>query len=531
MKMRAIIVEDEPKVRKGLAELVNWGQYGLELAGTAANGLEGLELFLQCEPHLVVADIRMPVMDGLAMTEAIMERKPDTKVLIISGHDEFQYAQRCIALGVTNYLLKPIGKKQFHAELEQVVRSWREDRLKGRQIHLLEEKLKSHLPVLYNTFLDDWLSGNAPLSEEALQETFAFLGVAYDFDNSAALALFELDISEAGNYSISDRKLLEFAMHNIVSELAEQIGIVYQRGDGQTVVIYQSVSSDLVEDVMLWADRARVKVSAILNVSVTAGIGPEAVHIRQLPRIFQEARRLLRLKLTFGTDLILHERMVHADSEEAAAVLYESEQTLLAHAVEMNNIADIERSIKGLFDKWKSQKPLAYPDEVSFQFIGLFTGLTHRLGKTIRAFLDKENMKKWREPELFRSMDEMQEWWLERFIDLSRAYEGYRSDRKTKIVQQAKEYIDRHIYDQVTREAAADHVYVNASYLSRLFRDVTGESFSDFVMRKKMERAIHLLQIERVMVYEVADRLGYKDPSYFARVFKKYTGKSPSEYQ
>lgn len=122
-------------------------------------------------------------------------------------------------------------------------------------------------------------------------------------------------------------------------------------------------------------------------------------------------------------------------------------------------------------------------------------------------------------------------WWRQLYIELSKSYEGFRTDRKTKIIQQVMDYVDEHIYENITREDAAQHVYINSSYLSRMFKKVTGESFSDFVIRKKMEKAIHLLQVERVMVYEVADRLGYKDPSYFARVFKKYTGKSPSDFQ
>ncbi|MFC3341201.1 response regulator [Paenibacillus abyssi] len=528
--MKVIIVEDEPRVRKGLSETIDWALFGLELAGTASNGVEGLELFKEQKPELVVADIRMPVMDGLAMTEAILEQKPDTRIMIISGHDEFEYAQRCIALGVTNYLLKPIGKKQFHSELEKITGDWRQHKEQREQSLELEHKLKSNLPVLRDAFLEEWLGGVSPKSEAMLRESFSFLHIPFDFDDVAGVAVFELDIPEGGGHSHADRRLLEFAINNMIGELLEDNGLSYQRGNGQTVVLYQSVSMDTPDDLILWVERVKAKLGAVLRVSVTVGLGSRAVYVQELPQLFQEALRILRLKLSFGTDLILHEGMLRPVQDQLA-VLRETDEALLVHAVEMNDEAQISIVMNGLFLEWASKEELSYPDEISYQFIGLFTKLTHRLGKSIHAYLKHDQLVKWRHPEQFRSKEDIKLWWTARFIELGRSYAGYRLDRRTKVIQQVMEYIDDHIFENITREDAARHVYINSSYLSRLFKEVTGEAFSDIVLRKKMEKAMHLLQVERVMVYEVADMLGYRDPSYFARVFKKYTGKSPSGFQ
>jgi two-component system response regulator YesN len=125
----------------------------------------------------------------------------------------------------------------------------------------------------------------------------------------------------------------------------------------------------------------------------------------------------------------------------------------------------------------------------------------------------------------------MRLWWVARFERLSASYEGFRSDRKAKLVQSIEDYVEDNITENVTREQAARHVHINVSYLSRIFKEATGESFSDYVLRRKIEKAIRLLKEDDAMVYEVTDMLGYKDPSYFARIFKKYTGKSPSDFQ
>ncbi|ALS26569.1 two-component system response regulator [Paenibacillus sp. 32O-W] len=528
MNMKVIIVEDEPRVRKGLAETIDWPSFGMELVGTAANGLEGLELFRLHKPGLVVADIRMPVMDGLAMTEAILEIQPETKVIIISGHDEFQYAQKGISLGVTNYLLKPIGKARFQAELEKIRSELQKDLRQQAEMIDFELKMKSHLPILRNAFLEEWLTGEELKDEDVLKDSFSFLDIPFDFDREAAVAVFEVDWQEG--MSNGDGRLLAFALHNIIEELIADRGISFHRGNGQTVVIYQPLAADLAEDLSIWAERTRVKIGALLKISLTAAVSAEAVKAAELPRIFNETLGILRLKLSLGTDTILHKSLVHP-VQNPLALLNPSDEALLVQLVEMSDEAEIRRMIEALFRQWKEKKMLAYPDELSFRFAGVFTALAHRLGKSVRSFLNDEQMERWRHPERFRSPDELKGWWQQRFVELSKSYEGFRTDRKTKIVQQVMDYVDEHIYENITREDAARHVYINSSYLSRMFKKVTGESFSDFVIRKKMERAIHLLQVERVMVYEVADRLGYKDPSYFARVFKKYTGKSPSDFQ
>lgn len=528
-RMKVIIVEDEPRVRKGLSESIDWETHDMELVGTAANGLEGLELFQEKLPDLVIADIRMPIMNGLAMTESILEIQSDTRIMIISGHDEFEYAQKCVALGVTDYLLKPIGKKQFLQEVSKIVQAWRNDFDQKQQTLRFKQEMNNHLPLLRNAFLEEWLNGTGWRSEEQLKEHFSFLHIAVDFDLPVAVAIFEPDFADSDAYSHDDRKLFEFSLHNMLEELLQEMGIAYLRGNGQTVVIYQSLSDHPEKDLFIWANRAKGSISAFLPVSVSAGISSRSAEVAGLPRLFQESLRVLRLKMIAGADNILHEGMIQP-AQSQPVIFHEADAALLLHGVELHDLTEIRSVLHKCFARWR-ESHVPYPEEIFYQLAGLFSGMCHRLGQSVYAFIDEEQQSLWKSPEHFSSLQEMEEWWLHRFTALSRQFEGLHKDRKTQLVEEVMNYVQHNIYEPLTREQAAQHVFINSSYLSRIFREVTGEAFSDFVLRKKMEQAIHLLQQEREMVYEVADKLGYKDPSYFARVFKKYTGKSPSEFQ
>jgi two-component system response regulator YesN len=530
MLMKAIIVEDEPRVRKGLSETVDWETIGFELAGTAANGKEGLELFGRTDPDLIICDIRMPVMDGLAMAEAVLERKPGVRIVILSGYDEFEYAQRCLYLGVKSYLLKPVGKAQLEEELLKLRGEWLKDREEHSVAAAFMDKLRMHLPVLRTAFLEDWLNGPERIARGLLQENFAFLDIPFNLDWKTSVAVFELDAEEV-DYSPNDIRLLQFGMHNIAEELLGGRGIVYERGNGQTVALYQTGRPADAERFMTWVEQAKREIARYLKVTVTVGIGAADAEAEDAPQQFKAALHALRLKWTVGPGVILHEGLVLPRSDRGI-YLHETDRELVIHCVETGERKRLEELLLRYFHPDPaSGLPRRNVREIAFQFAGLYASLVQRLGKTLDEMLSEEEMKRFREPERFRHAEDARIWWTARFDALCSCYEGFRTDRKAKLVQSIEAFVEERIMENISREEAARHVHINVSYLSRIFKEATGQSFSDYVLRKKIEKAIHLLKDDDAMVYEVADRLGYKDPSYFARIFKKYTGKTPSDFQ
>lgn len=117
---RIILVDDEEEVRKGIIRKIDWNHLGFEVVGDAENGAEALEKIEQLEPEVVMTDIRMPFMDGLALTERIRQKYPSMKVLIFSGFDDFEYAQQAIKLNVTEYILKPVNVEELSEILTRV---------------------------------------------------------------------------------------------------------------------------------------------------------------------------------------------------------------------------------------------------------------------------------------------------------------------------------------------------------------------------------------------------------------------------
>ena len=145
---RIILVDDEEEVRKGIIRKIDWNHLGFEVVGDAENGAEALEKIEQLEPEVVMTDIRMPFMDGLALTERIRQKYPSMKVLIFSGFDDFEYAQQAIKLNVTEYILKPVNVEELSEILTRVRKNLDEEISQRRDAALLRESYQKSLPIL-----------------------------------------------------------------------------------------------------------------------------------------------------------------------------------------------------------------------------------------------------------------------------------------------------------------------------------------------------------------------------------------------
>lgn len=140
---KAVLIEDEDLLREGLVHAIPWGELGFELAGTAEDGLAGLELVERTEPHVVLTDIHMTRMDGLTMAEKIREKYPQMFLVFISGYDEFEYARRALKLGAEEYILKPVRLEQVEEALRRIEKQLKERREREteyRELKKLEEQ-------------------------------------------------------------------------------------------------------------------------------------------------------------------------------------------------------------------------------------------------------------------------------------------------------------------------------------------------------------------------------------------------------
>lgn len=214
---KVLIADDEPKIRKGLKNLIDWSGLDMEVVAEAEDGEIAYEMAKETKPDILLVDICMPFLNGLQLIEKLNEMLTESKIIIITGHDEFAYAQQALKLKVFDYILKPVSKEQLYSLVSKAKEELALFRQENKYIAWAKQQLNKNMPFLKERFLNDFINGH--LTELEVEEQLKFFGIVFEdkFGMIVIKAVERISISES--LKEWDRKLLLFAVQNIVEEL------------------------------------------------------------------------------------------------------------------------------------------------------------------------------------------------------------------------------------------------------------------------------------------------------------------------
>ena len=234
---KLLIADDEQRIRRGLRNSLDWNELNIEVVGEAEDGEIALEQIRKLNPDLMFLDICMPFLNGLELIEKLNEIGPDCIIVIITGHDEFEYMHEALKLKVFDYLLKPVQKDQLRATVNKAIQEI--IKKKERKIYLdwTSRQVGENFDVLQQTFLKNWFQGNFTY-EEVLNELSFF-----KFKLSDNVGIIIIKVIERLNCQVYskdwDRKLLNYALINVALELMKKFKpeITYIDEDNNIVII------------------------------------------------------------------------------------------------------------------------------------------------------------------------------------------------------------------------------------------------------------------------------------------------------
>lgn len=211
-----LIADDEPKIRRGLADAFDWNGLGIKIAGFAGNGAETLQKVAELHPDICLVDINMPILNGLDLIEKLREKDSETVCIVITGYDEFDYAQRAVRLGVFDYVLKPVVDDILRSTIERSVTFITEREKHKGQLVFAQQMLIRNMPVLRERFLNDLISG--VLTQQEIAEQLTFHKIVFPNKMGFAMLKIEDDIISQSKAVEWDRQLLRFAVRNVFEE-------------------------------------------------------------------------------------------------------------------------------------------------------------------------------------------------------------------------------------------------------------------------------------------------------------------------
>lgn len=533
-----MLVDDEYTVRKYVIDRIDWKQYDFEIVCEAENGNEAYELFEQYLPDVVITDIKMPFMNGLELAEKILEKYPYTKIIILTGFDEFEYAKKSIELHVMNYVLKPISAKSLIQILEEVKVKLDEEIINKRNSERLKDYYNKSYPLLRDKFLEDFVKGE--YIEDEVEEWLLYYNIPLKGD-FYLVAVIQIDHFYRDRQTINtkDTEFKKLVLLEIVEEVnqKENLGIYFLSNNQIVIICYGEAGSEseFVQGVTRKLEMVRQGIEKYQTFTITIGVGHVCRSLSKIPVSRKSALNAHDYKMILGNNQI-----IYIDDVEP------KQGTNQDLNLEFNDI--VERKVTRMLKSGAIKEFNDYLDEV-FNHIALNKNKTNEnqlylfelitqiitTSKELKLDLTKiENA----ELNLFELMKENQELdYIKSTILLLANYVMETGTRTrllstAKLVTLAKEYVKKEYKDwELNVQKVSEYLNYSPNYFSTVFKKETGCSFMNYLMDVRLEAAKELLLTTELKSLEIALEVGFSSSNYFAYCFKKRLNISPTLYR
>ena len=532
--IRILIVDDEPVIRKGIRTSIDWESRGFTIVGEADNGREGLAKALECRPHIVISDIRMPVMDGLQLAQELRLKLPDTRMVLLSGYDDFEYARTAIRVGVSEYLLKPVGGTELIGLMEKLKSSIVSDQEKVEAIASDSRMLHSNLPILQSRLLMELLKGGPALAETSLRSRAQKMRIDLSGPEFLAMVIGIDDLFQQNGYPTDrDRELLKYSIINVAGEVLGAVCpacVGYGENDQLVALLCTSPGCRARAVTACW--KLLDAVRKYLGVTVTVGMGRPYSVLTDAARSYREAQEAIRAKVIKGKDTIIFPDEV-AKSREIHPVIFSfEEEREILNCLSTMDENRLDPTINRLFDNMVRSH--ATYETVKALCVKLFYIVFQHLDS---MGIDNEKVigrscRPYEEIEKYETIGDIKAWVKTILHTIIQGIEKKRDGKYRGIVRYALEYIRNHYSEDMNIADVARAVFVTPNYLSRVFKEEVGENYTDWLNRYRIDQAKILLRTDReAKAYEIAEKVGFNNYKYFIMVFKKYTSATPKEYR
>ena len=526
--IKVFLVEDERIVREGLRDMIPWEQYGFVFAGEAPDGEVALPMIRRIHPDILITDIKMPFMDGLSLSRLVNRELPDTRIIILSGYDDFEYAQQAIELQVDQYLLKPISKANAIKALEQTRKRIEEERDQKDYLQRFTQEARRYEDYSRRAFFEKLVSG--ALSVQEIYEQAEKLEIELDAECYNIL-LFSIHApgSVTGYSEVLSR--------------TEEVLIQYFIRMPDLLLFRSSLLSHAVlikgreEDVRTLT---RQCVDAITKhcegaeypVDWHVAVGTPVARLSGLHRCYADAshalafRHLLPRQHVLTTDLLRQNR--NAGESYSAADSGKLDPSIITGFVKKGLIEEISDFVSEFFSDLGSAV-----ESMMFRHYLILSVRINAISAVRELGIEREVLVKSLPPaEIDLSGEELKAYFREVLYTAIRLRDEETQKQSGDLVSSALQYIDQHYTDEsISLNSVAKAINVSTNYLSAIFSQNVGQSFVEYLTQKRMTRAKQFLRQSNKRTGEIAAEVGYKDPRYFSFVFKKTQGCTPREYR
>ncbi len=511
---KVLIADDERVAREGMKGAITWEDLGAAICGLAKNGLEAYEMILAERPEIVITDVRMPGLNGLDLIAKTKQELPETQFIIVSGYEEFEYAKTAMRYGVKHYITKPFNEEKIRLVMEEVITEYRQRQEKEDYQRKIREDFARLLPQLKGKVLRDFAT-DTNYGEEEWDYYRSLFGLEFE-GSQVRLVLFQME----GTF---DFQCL-FALRKIVEDILGQKTAYLSTTIGEHVLVLLGEIG--LENILSLAREIKRSFSEYYERDLTIAVS-EAGEIGNLQGLFREVRDFLQYRFYLGEGSIITKKDLAEDPGAEPGFVYDFDQ--VGVLVRSGDLAGLEREVDEFFARLRGAahdfgRAKTYCLDLFMAIIR--QGPEEKLDCYLKRLLGLEAMD---------TLEQIRSFITQIAREITEA--NYRRTvlRHSSQIRKAIQLIHEHLAEEELslKWLAKEMLYMNVDYLGKLFRKETGEKFTDYVLRVRMEKAKELLaEHGDCRIFEIAEKVGFgQNTQYFSQVFKRFLGCTPKEFR
>ncbi|UKS28854.1 response regulator [Paenibacillus sp. HWE-109] len=510
--LNAMIVEDNAIYRYAIKTIIRWEDYGFQIVSEALNGVHALDLLQQQHVDLIVTDISMPEMNGIDLIQQVKHKDASIKIVALSSYDDFRFVKEALKLGAEDYLLKHDLEPETLQQLLQLMNSKiLEDHEQRKQAQIREANLHEMRCLLGRKLLLGELKSAEEIASQACAVRFPFK------QGPTAAIVIDGAYPRSADHSASEetQAMITLAIPITNQKTVVMISFAQERSE-------RKCREDTLHQASLFLNRLQDANKATVGIS-TIGYG-----LKDWAVLYQQAEAALIQSVYGGAGQIYTYTCLPLQEVESAKSKLSVH--FVAAAMRNGSVAEAETQAELFFHHLLDVKPpIDELKNVLTEIILLVKTSAlerHRFSEQVEQLY--KQMMTLLEP--LPQLNEIKRLMLEANRRIFGPY-PYENTSMRKEIQTAMAYIEEHYAEDITVVRLAEVLHLSSNYLSNLFKSETGMRIVEYMNRCRIRRAKLLLQDASMKVYEVAEKTGFQEASYFCKVFKELEGKTVKEYR
>ncbi len=536
---KVMIIDDESIIRKGLRNAVNWKVFDCEVVGEASDGMEGYKLINQLHPDIIITDIKMPEVDGLTMLREIRDIIPQSKIIILTGYRDFDYAREAIKLGAFDFLLKPTKIEELNSVIKRAVKELKFQKDKDAEFGKFKKIFEQNIPILREKLLYN-IMYEISTNDSEINANLEVLDLKID-KFTLIIAENEIEVKDDAKTEQYNKHLYQFGIINSFDEaFSDRFKVISISLDNNLIAfIVQPLedSADCFDDISNKSTYIQEIIQNCFGFTITLAVSTEGEGALQLPDKLRECQEALEHKFYIGNNSVIFYKDMDSFFKYDDYSILEKNQKTLIEGIKTGNLI----AVKGKLDEITSYIEQA-SDKIGMEYLKNYYWNTISLINNIRVSISvADNEKKADSKKDIGSLynmiqkcdnvKELNDLLEEIAISVASKVNSFNNKSIKLILRKAIDYLKEHYNEQVTLNEVARNIYVSTYYISRMFKKELGKNFVDYLNEIRIEKAKELLKDVQYKAYEIAEMVGIPDAHYFSKLFKKYVGVTPTEYR